>query len=144
MLSTILSDIICAEFTNVFRNGPKAIPPALPYGMMIQFRSEPPTGHDDSIYHHTDLLLYGKHNYIGVYKRERWNPHTRNAEGQTDWEVLCYHDSCWRTDGVSSFIFQNRERLDGLDTFCNWYLKFPISDTLEATLKAIRDKRYNG
>jgi hypothetical protein len=142
MLTNIISDIICEEYEKNFRRK-RHESEGIHAGMMIQFRSDPPTGHDDSIYHHTDLLLYTRTNYVGVYSRERWNPHTRNVAGESPWQVHCYHDSCWRSDGVGSFIFQNRDRLHGLDTFCRWYLTMPVNEEFEALLKSIRDERYN-
>ena len=32
------------------------------------------------------------------------------TKGESDWKLLCDHDSCW-TDNISNFLFKNRHDL---------------------------------
>lgn len=142
MLSSILGNIICEEFTKNVGRGQASH--AKPCGLLLPMASSSLIeGWDEQVYNHTDLLLYADYNYVGVYTRERWNPKIEGGpDGHDPWSVLCYHDSCWRNE-VGDFFFKNRDRLIVLDTFVKWYEEMPITPDVAAELKKARDDKYN-
>jgi hypothetical protein len=93
----MLTDSICQTFAiSELRSKPDR-------GLLVNFRD----GHD---HREVALLLHAPMNYVGVYTRDnanlRW---TFGLEG--DWQVIAYHDSCWRHDGVGQVI---REHVTGM------------------------------
>ena len=44
------------------------------------------------------MLIHAPANYVGVY-----------IQKGKKWECISYHDSCWRSDGVETFLFENRD-----------------------------------
>ena len=48
------------------------------------------------------MLLHASANYVGVYL---------NQAGDRVWDCVCYHDSCWRTDGIESFLKMYQDNL---------------------------------
>ena len=128
-LTNILSSIVCDSFERNVGRG--QINSTEPKALVLEFNSRINYEKEDG-YRYRDLLIYAPQNYVGVYTRERW--HTRandppdlvsernsysNANyqyttGGTEWEVLSYHDSAWRTDGVDTFFRKHKESLESL------------------------------
>lgn len=136
MLNHILRSIICYEFERVIGGmqwkKTLAKPPEPMHCMEMTFnlhedQNRPsPEIIENPHYPSVQLLIFGASNYIGVYFRE-----AKDCE-YGPWQHLSCHDSCWRDDGVDSFIRQYEERIstlgwhDGLGTN-TWYTKREIS-----------------
>lgn len=130
MLTDILTSIICHAFeTHAGKNQLRK-----EYedrrGLLVQFRTHIDHSQEEG-YRYADLLIFAGMNYVEVWARRRWTvaPLDPDAdedadlnydEGSSEWEQLCYHDSCWRSDGVSDFIWQNRDDLQGLSNSEPW------------------------
>ena len=107
-------------------------------------------------YRYIDVLIFGPMNYVGVLVRERWNiipltdldaekeclkPGYDYREGDTGWISVGYHDSCWR-EGVKEVIWENRDRINGLDSMANWYTKVEMTPALISEFeRAISDRK---
>lgn len=76
-------------------------------------------------YPHTEMLIWGPHNYIGVFTR--FFPDDReDREYHEDWKCHTYHDSVWR-ETINRWIFDHRETLNHVG-FCldKWYKQKPL------------------
>jgi hypothetical protein len=131
MLTNLLSNIICTEFTKLFpeRFADKA--------MLIQFGVNIDYDKEDG-YRGKDLLIWAKSNYVQVWQRDNWNVISLEdlededdggpkagkdyQSGHSEWKFMSDHDSCWRSDGVDQFVFNNRDILTIFrGSFSNWY-----------------------
>jgi hypothetical protein len=146
MLSYILNQIIQETFERHVGKMQKDNPK--PKGLLIKFQTRLDYEKEDG-WRKRELLIYADYNYVGVYTRTCWNVRSvagllpTTAQGASDWEALSYHDSCWR-DGVSRFIIEHEDEFVSIgSTFNDWYEVVEISDFLQGTLKAARDKKYN-
>ena len=80
-------------------------------------------------YRNLKIVVYGPNNYVQVWVREDWDvipsegigyneeendtyikPGYDYAQGQSDWEKVADHDSCWR-DGLRRVFQDNESRL---------------------------------
>lgn len=104
-----------------------------PQRKAVRFRFSLKVDHDkEEGYRTAELVIYGPMNYVGVYSRECWDvialddlewdedgqencikPGKDYQKGRTEWETFCYHDSCWRTDGIEGFFRKYGERIQG-------------------------------
>ncbi|RDJ35019.1 MAG: hypothetical protein DWQ19_09295 [Crenarchaeota archaeon] len=145
MLVYILENIITDTFEHqVGRNQAEQ---ETPKAMWIQFHTS--IDHDNEVgYRYRELLIFAEHNYIGVYTRDRWCvagiEDEDYVEGENDWEVLSYHDSCWRTDGVRSFLLKYEDNLLTIGRLCqHWFEIKEMSEEEIAHLKDRRHQKYN-
>lgn len=127
MIEGILSSIICDEYQKQFRDkGNYRHAMKLEFALYLDYAKE--DGHRN-----VELWLYAEDNYVGVYSRENWtvrNSSDYNAKYNKDtgeWKHLAFHDSCWRSDGVDSFIKRNRDRLNCLRGFHGWYKRVEVT-----------------
>lgn len=151
MLSHILSWIICDTFVHEVGRFTRYSPDATLTAMLVEFAVRV-NYEQEAGYRHRDLLIFADSNYVGVYTRERWNVLRRKGEttgttGSSQWQVLAYHDSCWRTDGVERFLFQHRDDLLTVGQACGpWYRKVELSPGEREALRQIRrlnqDRKY--
>jgi hypothetical protein len=159
MITNILSDIICNTFERmVGRWQAKADEPK---ALLVKFKTRIDYDKEEG-YRGVHLLIYGEQNYVGVFEKRWWRvidrdkieydeedgeetwPDEHWREGEGEWEMRSHHDSCWRTDGVSSFTFQNRDDLNLLDDLGqdHWFDIVPMTDELKAKLdEAYKVKR---
>ena len=94
------------------------------------------------------MLIHAPMNYVGVYIQKG----DLRETSYTKWDCICYHDSCWTTDGIDNYLWQHQDV-----TFCSFPLThgFEVIETLtdaihvvkldEAQLdglKQIRKKKY--
>jgi len=140
MLQWILGHVICDTFTHEV--GGSQFDKIPPKGLFLNFAI--PTKHDvEDGYRHRHLLLFGEGRYIGVYTREEWNVRPFNTleyeKGQGKWEVITYHDSCWR-DGVKDFLNNNLITVGKVGN--RWFEIIDIDESLSAELKLARKKKY--
>ena len=63
------------------------------------------------------MIIYTCSNYVGVYTQK----------GREGWNCLCYHDSCWRYDGVEKFLFENKN----IDLHESVFVRIPHCGYLE-------------
>lgn len=151
MITNILSDIICDTFENEVgrwqakEDEPKAL--EVVFSTRIDYEKE-------EGYRGVHLLIYGEHNYVGVFKRDWWRvidrdkieydeetgeeswPDEHFREDMSEWEMLSYHDSCWRSDGVDRFIFANRDKLSTIGTpLKRWFNIIPMTPELQEQLE---------
>jgi len=106
--------------------------------LLVQFRMK-----RESVY----MLIHAPANYVGVYIRK---------EKEKGWNCLVYHDSCWKSDGVNRFLWENRENIQ----FCffplasgkGWDIAESITDSIHVVklsevqldgLKQVRKKKYS-
>jgi hypothetical protein len=63
-----------------------------------------------------DMLIHAPYNSVGVYTRKvKLSP---GSEIFSKWELISFHDSCWRSDGVEQILFVNRENFY-LESICS-------------------------
>ena len=136
MLEWMLTKVICDTYEKEFRSNPdQSLAMSIPISIHIDHEKE-------DGYRHLELLIMWK-GYVGVFVRETYTviplegiDHENDclkegydySEGQTEWQCLSCHDSCWRSDGVERFIFKNRERLSGFSTISGWYKTVNLSE----------------
>lgn len=85
----MIEDIICNAFEQHVKRFQKG------KALLVAFRTE-----KESL----RMIIHTCSNYVGVYIQK----------GKGKWNCLCYHDSCWRYDGVGKFLFENRDNQIGL------------------------------
>jgi hypothetical protein len=132
----VLKSIITEEFEYKFKQNPDAEKK----GMLISFRLRSPKENDWDNYYFADMFIFGC-DYTGVFVRER-----KNSE-VGEWKNKSYHDSCWRTDGVHSFLFEYRDRIEGLDTLGkhDWYETVDLTDEeVKKYMDIVYQKRNGG
>jgi hypothetical protein len=90
------------------------------------------------------MIIHAPANYVGVY-----------VGVDDEWECKAYHDSCWRSDGVERFLWQNREKLGFIWPMIasdDYELVQSITDSIHIVrlskeqldaLKSLRDEKYN-
>lgn len=168
MYELIVVSIICNTFDkcvgrhqdNPFSRDPKAKKMAMDIRFDLQVDYEKEKG-----YRHLTVRIYAPGNYVAVLVKEDWNVIANEdlvwsdreqyavirkgskgyVKGETEWELVSYHDSCWRSDGVDNILWKNRERITHIDTLGStegWYNK------VEMTAEEIRkfgeaEKRRN-
>lgn len=137
----MIQEVICQSFTRAvgrWQNGETA-----PEGeevdtkaLLVQFRRD----HRAPV----QMLIHAPANYVGVY-----------VGVDDSWECRAYHDSCWRSDGVERFLWENREKLGFIWPMIasdDYELIQSITDAIHIvrlskeqldTLKSIRKKKYN-
>lgn len=77
-----------------------------------------PTKEGEEGYRYLDVLIYAPMNYVGVYRRERWDvipeadlgdddegplPGKSYTKGESPWKLVSYHDSGW-PEGISNIL----------------------------------------
>lgn len=156
-MKNIVSNIICTEFEkNVGRWQTRNVSQ---FAMKITFRLSNNWDLEDG-YRNLQILIYGPMNYIGIFVKEDWTvipvDEVEDDElkegceyriGETDWKMISYHDSCWRTDGVDRILSHHSDRIIGLDDSTHWYEKVEISGKLLEQIEKMTsregDYRYN-
>jgi hypothetical protein len=146
MIEYILSNIICDTYRKVEVPGQgdtrntKALKLTFDVDMDAPFSLEHPRDYEECRYPKYELLIYGEYNYVGVYLRDV----LMHPEEASEWFVLSFHDSCWRTDGVSNFIFTASKHLSTLGgAFRDWYEVVEIDDAFEKKLTELRSRHYD-
>ena len=135
---SIVEQIICETFEkNVKRwqcreDKPKAL--EIRFRMCIDYVKE-------EGYRWLTMRIYGPMNYVAVFTREEWNVISQDEleydeettesnikedsigyrEGKSEWKRVVYHDSCWRSDGIHKVLWENREKIQGIDGGEEWY-----------------------
>jgi hypothetical protein len=118
-------------------------------GMKVKFGLSIDYDKEDG-YRSMELLLLWK-GYVGVFKREYWDIEVKVSEtdlsqnyktkGNSPWECLSCHDSCWRYDGVQKFVFENREKLSYITSLINWYEPVILNEKENKVFGDIERKR---
>jgi len=157
MFESILESIICNTFDKfVGRGTGKA--------MDIRFRLN--INHEkEEGYRHLNIRIYAPNNYVAVLVKEDWNVIPTEdliwdeeeednfidknskgyVKGETEWQLVSFHDSCLRSDGIHDILWKNRERLtiiDTLDSTDAWYNKVDLSSTEKEKIEELVNKRY--
>lgn len=157
-MKNIVSNIICSEFENNvgrWQNKNEKM-----FAMKMTFRLNNDWDIEEG-YRHLQVLIFGPMNYIGVFVKEDWTVipvDELDDDGdclkkgceyridETDWKMISYHDSCWRSDGVDRILSIQEDRLNGLDFSAHWYEKVEISgpllEQLEQLMSRVGDYRY--
>ena len=159
MFENIVGNIICSEYDKVL--GRKAMEESTNLNdrfissdpdraMVIKFSLSLNYSVEEG-YRNLTLLIYGfGYNYIGVFAKIDWNV-IRNEwsdgdtlvkgrdyiKGETPWILLAYHDSCWRSDGVQSLLWDLRSRINSIDYLFvseGWYTIKELTDLDKAVL----------
>ena len=89
------------------------------------------------------MLIHAPANYVGVYTRK----------GKGKWNCICYHDSCWTSDGVEHFLWQHREDIcfslfpvkegfDIIETLVNSIHIVKLTEAQLDELKQVRKKKH--
>jgi hypothetical protein len=125
MLTNILSKIICDTYEQEFRRKQE---PDKHIAMKIRFITYKDTG--------LELLLTWE-GYVGVFFREI----NLTSGIKKAWHILSCHDSCWRSDGVDSFIFEHREDINCIIGLFNWYEKIELTEQENQELRKIEKAR---
>ena len=133
----IVEAIICETFEkNV---GRWQVKHEKPKAFEIRFRTKIDYDKEEG-YRWLTMRIYGPMNYIAVFTREEWNVIPQDEleydeettdsnikedsigyrEGKSEWKKEVYHDSCWRTDGVHRVLWENRDKIQGVDG-PEWY-----------------------
>jgi len=146
MVENILSTIICDEFERQIRpHDGKQWPHkhGLKFTFSLWYRDDERMSRD-GFYPKTEMLLYAECNYVGVYVRTYDVHGLDTKEEDAKWECMSHHDSCWRTDGVQRFLWENREILNGIgQVFKPWCEKVEVNEELKEELREIRRRKYN-
>lgn len=139
MLNYILSSIICETFTKEV--GKWQSKKDVPHGMFMSFNVALNWGKEEG-FRERHLLLFADANYVGVYTKHRYDViiGDEKQQGESHWECLGYHDSCWR-DCISRFFNEHENRLTTQSPFHYWFLHHFISKELSEELKVARQKR---
>jgi len=92
----MLRDVICQSFTRAVGRWQGDIgsdgKPSERKALLVLFRIERVS---------MQMLIHAPYNYVGVYIQKR----------SGKWECIAYHDSCWSSDGVEHFLYQNHENI---------------------------------
>jgi hypothetical protein len=154
MFSYIVGNIICSEFEHTFGGSrPDAKTNSeIHRAMQVRFSLNPDYTKEDGYRHLTVLLYGGGSNYIAVYGKLDWNvipveydgKTKEYTEGNTDWVLLGYHDSCWRS-AVTDLLWKYRERIATIDSLFNgptgWYKTINLTEEERKRLHEIRTDR---
>jgi hypothetical protein len=142
-MTNIVTKIICSTFeTEVKRNQSKN---KRKFGMLVSFNLELDFEKEEGN-RNLDILIYSPSNYVGVIAKESWSV-IKNEEiegefglkpgcdyriGDTGWMYACYHDTCWRTDGVEKIVYSNSRRIAFItsNVYPNWYEKIEMTPEL--------------
>ncbi len=136
-----LASIICQTFEKDVGRWQAKKPDGGRRAMLVSFSAR--IDHDkEEGYRQIDLLIYGPMNYVQVWTRKRATvialedledgddggikPGKDYTTSATEWELLCDHDSGWRTDGVQDFLRKNERDINGFDSPGDWYTSVPI------------------
>jgi hypothetical protein len=158
MFESIVESIICNTFDKFGRRGT---------GQAMDIRFRLSIDHEkEEGYRHLNLRIYAPNNYVMVLVKEDWNVIPtkdliwdekeqdyfidKNSKGyvngETEWQLVSFHDSCWRTDGVHNILWKNRERILHIDTLGStdaWYNKVNLSsDEKEKMKKELINNHY--
>jgi hypothetical protein len=144
-MHSLLATMICALFDK--ECGKFQVRQEEPKALKISFSVHPDYDKEEG-YRQLDLVVYGPMNYVEVWVRRRWavipledleyDEETGESEikegrgyqtGASEWERICYHDSCWRT-AISDLLFKNQEELSSFDgpTGEPWQVVDPYSE----------------
>ena len=135
MLEHLLSDVICITYLKERTLNPGK-------AMLIDFSSKINYDTEEG-YRHRQLLLYAPRDgsYIQVWQRETWDvialEDTEDSddddgemvpkrgkgytEGASEWKLMSYHDTCWRSDGVQRFVQEHSDKLMVFSGLGKWY-----------------------
>jgi len=147
-MENIVTNIICSTFDNDVKRwqtkNEKQIAMKVSFSLYIDYEKE-------EGYRYLDILIYGPMNYVGVLVRERWviipidevkdedslKPGCKYREGNTGWLLASYHYFCWTSDGVESTIRKNKEQINCLSSFSEWYEKVEMTPELLETFNKL-------
>lgn len=140
MLEWIVKQIICDEYQKKFKDCSVA---EKGKGMLLSFSLNGLNCVDlteDCFYPVLQILLYSESNYTGVYTR------TFDVHGlvkkKGEYDVISYHDSCWKTDGVERILYEFSEKIICLSGLSYWYESVEIDEDSKNTLRRIRNEKY--
>lgn len=91
------------------------------------------------------MLIHAPANYVGVYIREA---HAADSV-KGKFQCICYHDSCWTSDGIRKYLWDNGEDIrfcifppttgwDIIETLTSSIHVVKLSETQLGELKKIR------
>jgi hypothetical protein len=144
MLTSILENIICSEFENNVGRGQVRYDrpePKPQYAMDICIALSLYYNKGEDGYRHITIRIYGPHNYVAVLVKEDWTvihesylenseeglkPGKKYINGDTGWQLVSFHDSCWR-DGVREILRSYEDRLLVIKSFKHWYEKTTLT-----------------
>ena len=158
MLETIVSTIICNTYELEFRkrDGQSEVKSEC---MQVSFSI--PVDHDtEAGYRWLELRIMWT-GYVGVFMREcadvipiegiddendclkKGYEYTKSA---TKWRCLSCHDSCWRSDGVQRFMYDNAQRILHSKTsrFSHWYDRIDLTEREMDAFRTIEQERGIG
>lgn len=92
-------DMVENTIADLFRNevgtwnGPRVLPgiTSLRKALLVLFKIKEKK---------VQMLIHAPANYVGVYIRDA-------REGR--FQCICYHDSCWTSEGIRKYLWDNRE-----------------------------------
>jgi hypothetical protein len=96
------------------------------------------------------MLIHAPANYVGVYIQKG----KLNGSSYGKWDCVCYHDSCWRSDGVDRFLWENHEDIhfcifpntkgfDTIETLTDAIHIIKLDEVQLDGFRQIRKKKYN-
>jgi len=151
MLSYLFSEVICEKYRDIeewhnknqintkgllvgFKLGEANFPSCLDYGKSW----------DNSRYPKYQLLIWGEANYVGVFMRET----ALHPELKSDWFLLAHHDSCWRDDGVRTFINHAEDHICTFDGLRSWFQvlnmeEYEYTQELKDLIRERRDRKIH-
>ena len=114
MIEWMLNEVICSEFDKVVGKGQHESGKAMHLGFSMCYKNT-------DQYDVRHMYIFAPANYVYVaIQQERIDNKGKRHVGPM--EILSYHDSCW-TDAIQTFIFKNRDKLNGFSPFAlfKWY-----------------------
>jgi len=133
----MISELICREYENIASEADGENRIGLQVDFSVRNGSPSVWDFDEDRYHRYRLLVCGKHSYTGVYLKEmRLHP-----DQESDWFCLAVHDSCWRSDGVKSFIWRAGDFISGFKGIGNPFQRVKISDVEEEEFLRLEKER---
>ena len=123
MLNYILKEIICNTFEQELRRHQYQINnPGKCFHVSFDLYIN---DEEESGRRWVEFLIYAPTNYVAVFYNEGWNIFLEDRQyiSNSHWDLLSYHDSCWREDGVDRFLSNYAGKLSSIDFFVGekWY-----------------------
>lgn len=103
-----------------------------PKAILFKFSLKVDSSGTEEGYRHLEMLIFAPMNYVGVYVRELWDVipledleysekddeyYVKKGKdyikGASEWKLVAYHDSGWRSDGVHRILWDNRHKIQG-------------------------------
>jgi hypothetical protein len=86
------------------------------------------------------VVCWAPSNYVAVFSRIVPFGPPRLLD-QAGWKFWCYHDSCWRTDGLERVMREYLDKVEGWDFGRMWTIEPVSAEVQEAWRATIRQAR---